>query len=227
MGYIYKHTNKINGKVYIGLTKTSLNSRWQNGNGYKHCRLFYRAILKYGWNNFEHELIEEVDASILEEREKYWIAFYKSNNENFGYNLTSGGEQNKNLSKSTRLLQSKKQKERAMKEGYINPFYKKKHSKESKNKMSNRQLTEDQKEIQRRIHLGKKHSEETKRKIKSNCHNNKKINQYDIKGVFIKVWSSIGEAAEFYSVDRSGISKVCSGKQKSAAGFIWKYVEED
>ena len=51
---VYIHRNKINGKVYIGITKQKPENRWRNGKGYKQNIKFYRAIEKYGWNNFEH-----------------------------------------------------------------------------------------------------------------------------------------------------------------------------
>ena len=57
---VYKHTCIKNGKIYIGITKTSPKRRWINGSGYKHNEYFYRAIKKYGWNKgFVHEILFE------------------------------------------------------------------------------------------------------------------------------------------------------------------------
>lgn len=95
-GFIYKVTNKVNGKVYIGQTIQSIKDRW-----YRHCGKsglskaemnthFKRAILKYGKESFNIEILEEVDSSKLDEREKYYIKLYDSYNS--GYNSTMGGQ---------------------------------------------------------------------------------------------------------------------------------------
>ena len=78
---IYKHTNIFNNKSYIGQTIASANPeiRWQRGNGYINQPKFYRAIKKYGWDNFTHETLEFCDT--LDQanlREQYWIAVYNS-----------------------------------------------------------------------------------------------------------------------------------------------------
>lgn len=92
-GNIYKITNKINGKVYIGQTIHSIEYRFsrhclksQNG-----CVVLHNAITKYGKENFKVELIEEVPIEKLDEREIYWISYYKSTNRKFGYNILLGG----------------------------------------------------------------------------------------------------------------------------------------
>lgn len=99
MGLIYKACNKITGKVYIGQTQYSLEERINNPfMGHKKKAFedlentyFYSAIRKYGWENFEWSVIEILDNSELDQREKHWIEHYKSNNRLFGYNQTSGG----------------------------------------------------------------------------------------------------------------------------------------
>lgn len=91
-GCIYVHINKINGKSYVGqTTKHPPTQRWNNGLGYSTQRKFYSAILKYGWDNFDHIILEDnIPQQLLNEREKYWIKEY--NSVEAGYNVTEGGD---------------------------------------------------------------------------------------------------------------------------------------
>ena len=94
MGYIYKITNIINGKLYIGQTKKTIEERFQTHlkNAKNHInRYLYDAMNKYGYNNFIPSLIEECEDNLLDEREIYWIAFYNTTDKKFGYNMTIGG----------------------------------------------------------------------------------------------------------------------------------------
>ena len=54
---VYVHTNKANGKRYVGITSMIPEKRWANGHGYRSNVLFYRAIQKYGWESFEHSVL--------------------------------------------------------------------------------------------------------------------------------------------------------------------------
>lgn len=82
-----------NGKRYIGLTKTSLQTRWDNGRSYKTCPLVNRAIDKYGWENICHEVLGTAPTKEkAEEMERMYIAKHKSNNPSYGYNILPGGD---------------------------------------------------------------------------------------------------------------------------------------
>lgn len=98
-GYIYIHTNKINGKKYVGQTIQRPNDRWHGGSNYSGSPKFYNAIKKYGWDNFDHEVIP----AYVEELDFLECEFIKKfNTINNGYNLNSGGNKNKTVSKETR-----------------------------------------------------------------------------------------------------------------------------
>ena len=54
---VYRHTSP-SGKIYIGITKhLNVKIRWCNGSSYVGCPIFYKAILKYGWDNIKHEIL--------------------------------------------------------------------------------------------------------------------------------------------------------------------------
>lgn len=90
---VYIHTNKINGKRYVGITCQNVSRRWRNGDGYRQNEHFYRAIKKYGWESFSHEIVKagvfKTEACRLEIA---LIEQFKCTDENFGYNRSSGGE---------------------------------------------------------------------------------------------------------------------------------------
>lgn len=85
---IYKVTNKINGKVYIGQS-VDIGRRWREHMNAKDDIYFHKAIQKYGVENFKWEVIERCKKKDLDEREIYWIEYYDSFNN--GYNCTRGG----------------------------------------------------------------------------------------------------------------------------------------
>ena len=89
-GLIYKHTNLKNGRVYIGSTTIPVNRRWcknrKEYNSYKSCTVFHRALVKYGWEGFKSEIIEDnIPQEELLKKEEYYINKYNSLTPN-GYN---------------------------------------------------------------------------------------------------------------------------------------------
>lgn len=96
------HVNKTNGKKYVGITKQTPNERWRNGSGYKGM-VFYKAISKYGWDGFSHEIIDSglthKEACDLERK---LIAQYNTTSKDYGYNCESGGTSGYEVSEETR-----------------------------------------------------------------------------------------------------------------------------
>lgn len=175
---IYLITNLKNKKQYVGITKFSIEERFAQH--VKRGFLLTEAIQKYGEQMFSINLIEEVESSdIAYELEQYYIKEYNTKVPN-GYNLTDGGdgifgweateEYRKECSDRTKQLHKEK------KVG----MYGKKHSTETKMKMSEsskgnkncsgRVLSEESKEKIREKHLGKTLSDETKKRISKNHH---------------------------------------------------------
>lgn len=94
---VYVHTAP-NGKVYVGITKRNPKDRWRGGKGYIENEHFYNSIKKYGWENFEHKIVfEGLTKEEAFKKEKELVAFYRSNDDRFGYNHTEGGENPDNL----------------------------------------------------------------------------------------------------------------------------------
>ena len=90
--FVYKHTSPSN-KVYIGITSQKPIYRWNNGLGYNKQQYFWRAIQKYGWENFFHEILfEGLGEEEAKEKEIELISFYQSWHPNFGYNISLGGD---------------------------------------------------------------------------------------------------------------------------------------
>lgn len=90
---VYRHTNLVNNKIYIGITQQNAEKRWSRGHGYQRQPHFRDAIKKYGWNNFKHEvLFDNLSKEEAIEKEIELIAKYKSNDREYGYNISKGGE---------------------------------------------------------------------------------------------------------------------------------------
>lgn len=216
---VYKHTSP-NGKVYIGITSKNPEKRWANGFGYKNNKHFWRAIQKYGWSNFEHEILYEgltqEQANIVEQMQ---IAYYDSSNRRKGYNISIGGGAmtGRKHSEKTRAKMSERAKGRSVwNKGKV-------YSEELKKKLSE-------------AHKGIKQTEETKRKraeaLKGHRVNiesiSKPVVQLSKDGVFINQFSSISEAAKQINSSTSAVSHIsecCRGKRKQCYGYKWKYME--
>jgi len=166
--FIYKTTNLINKKIYIGRYSGQRSSYLGSG------KLIKKAIKKYGKENFCREILEEgiENNDILNEREIYWIAFYDSTNSDIGYNIVQGGQGTLGFSVS----EETKKKLSDLNRGENNPRFGKPLTQEVKDKISQSQqgdknhnfgnpTSEETKDKISKANKGKKRSEETKQKI--------------------------------------------------------------
>ena len=223
---VYKHTTP-NGKVYIGITKQKPVKRWLHGEGYSKQSYFYRAILKYGWDNIKHEvLFTELTREQAESKEVELIAYYKSNQRQYGYNIDRGG-------RVKRMSDETKEKIRKANLG-------KHHSKETCAKLSNLESERWKDDSYRQNQIEKRKGKEPWNKGKMTPDNVKqklrdaKLGKY----VGAKHWSSkkvinldtgeiyesIGCASKALGkINGSKIVQACQGKKKTAHGYRWAY----
>lgn len=161
---VYKHTlpKEISGKdndmLYIGITMQDIKKRWANGHGYKSTPRFYNAIQKYGWDNFRHEILfENLTKEEAEQKEIELIACYKTNQKDFGYNISNGGECIGKHSEETKL---KMKENHADFSGENHPLYGRHHSEDTKLVLS--QKAKERYENNEHPCKGKSRSDETK-----------------------------------------------------------------
>lgn len=206
---IYKITNKINGKIYIGQTKRTLNKRLQEHFRNKKTPIS-KALRAVGVENFQISIIDHASCkSELDEKERLYIKFYNSIIPN-GYNICEGGEGANGLKHSleTRLKMHNSHVGKGLGEdnpmfghcGVLNPFY------------------------------GKKHTIETRKKISEYAKNNfkyegnpraKKVKCIETNEVF----DCIKLAAEKYGINRGHINNCCTGLRKTCGGYHWCYAK--
>lgn len=214
MAYIYKITNDINGKSYIGKTEFSIDKRFK-----EHCkdafrermnqRPLYRAMNKYGIEHFHIELLEETDNP--EERECFWIEKLGTFGNN-GYNATLGGDGKKyidyNLVVATYKEIQEINKTAELLGICVDSVSDILHQKEVEVLTTQQVLTNKYGKI---------------------------TNMYDLEDNFLRSFPSTNEAARYmvannltgckHTTIKQHITEVCTGRRKTAAKFKWKYAE--
>lgn len=222
MYIVYQHKNKINNKVYIGITSRTAQERWGNqGYNYKSSPYFYNAIQKYGWDNFEHNILyTNLTKEEACKKEQELISQFNSMNREFGYNSTSGGEiftmNDETKQKISQALQGNKN-------GLGHPC-----SEEKKRKISEaqkgREFTEEHK--QKLSEAAKKRhvpcSEEKKKKLSQNYPNKKPVYCLELNTVF----ESVQECARQLGIPATNISKLCKGRGKTLKGYHLSYYND-
>lgn len=203
---IYKATNKINGKMYIGQTTRSLDVRMAEHA--RHSDLpFDRAIQKYGLENFEVEIIDTANTiEELNQKEIYWIKYYNTY-EGDGYNACLGGENSKGFRHREESKAKMSEKKSKMYIGENNPFFGKHHSEEMCKHFSEQRK-------------GRTLTDEWKKHISESSAQKRRVRNIETGEIF----NSIVEAAEKYNIVPTHISRVCRGERNKTGGYHWEYV---
>lgn len=210
MAYIYKITNDVNDKIYVGKTEFSIEKRFK-----EHCRdsqkedkenrPLYKAMRKYGIEHFHIELLEETENP--EEREVYWIETLSSFKK--GYNATIGGDGKSYLDYDLVVATYKEL-------GVMK-------------KVAERlKISEDSVSNILKIRGVKTLSALEASKLTTS----KIVNQYNLNEEYVQSFPSAKAAAEAIGKitstsngASSHITDVCRGKRKTAYGYIWKFSE--
>lgn len=190
---VYKHTFP-NDKVYIGITSMNPLKRWASGKGYRNQPRVYNAILKYGWPNIKHEiLLDGLSKGEAEQKEIELIAYYKSNQRDFGYNIDNGGNTPGMMSEESKLKISAS--------------------------LKGRHCSKEHREHISLANKGRKLSAKHREKLAQKKY--RKVYQYTLDGKLVRIWDSVKEAKETLHI--SGISQCANGRHKFAGGYVWRY----
>ena len=230
---VYKHTTP-SGKVYIGITSRKAEERWNNGYNYIQNKHFYSAIKKYGWDKIKHDILfENLSKDEAYKKEIELIAFYKSNQRDFGYNKSIGGESSvkgahwslskESVEKRAKQLRGRKFTEEHKKKlseshkgqvchmkGKTMPLETRKKISESLKKWNSENISPSK---------GRKYKKSEYAILRTSQGHYKKIICLETKEIF----DSIKTASEKTKIDSSSLSKVCKGKRETAGGYHWEY----
>ncbi len=209
---VYMHENRINGKKYIGITSQKPTKRWQNGCGYRESPRFFKAIEKYGWDSFRHELLfTDLTKEEAERLEVELIAKYNTLDPDRGYNLDPGGGGTSSPTPEVRAKMS------AARTG-THP-------------------TEETIERLRASHRGKVASIESRmrcsqslkgvKKSPEHCRrigetHSKPVQMLSSEGEIIQEFPSIKAASAAMGINFKNISATCHGHRAKAGGYKWR-----
>lgn len=219
---LYMHTNMRNGKRYIGITSQSVNRRWDCGRGYR-TQVFFKAIEKYGWDGFRHEIIEtglsENDAI---KKETDLIKKFDTCNPKYGYNQSEVG----NAPSETTKQKISKTKKMRFAMGEKSAFWGHRHTEETKALMKahHRDCSGENNSF-----YGKTHTDESKEKqslVKKEMYKDTSKHPMSKPVICVetgKRFNCASDAAKEYGLNKSGICKAIKGTYASCGGYHWRY----
>lgn len=201
-GFIYCYTSP-SGKKYVGQTIQTLNERAKyGGRGYKNCSVFWKAIQKYGFENFTVKILEEAEESLLDTKEQEWISFLNTQVPN-GYNISEGG-----------LGNTKKVYQYSLDGNFIQEFNSLTDAAKALNLQKidyiSKCLHKKQKAAHGYIWDFEKYDVIDPQSYIPNTP--KTVYMYDLDGNFVKEFASLTEAGKILKCNHSDIKKVTQGK---------------
>lgn len=224
---IYKITCLLNGVCYIGqsvdLTRRVRQHKTDLKNNRHHNKYLQNLFNKYKSDNFSFDVIELCDISQLDERERYWIAYYGGVESKANCNWESGGHHLKTYSQELRQVQSLSHKGQ-----HSSPNTQFKKGRKPWN--TGKKFSDEYRQKLSQVHLGKKQSKETKKKLSlvskgkrlgKERYNAIPIACYDDLGNLIKRYECISQASKENCVSTTSISKAIT-KNKKCRGYYWK-----
>lgn len=237
IGSIYLFVNKINNKKYVGQTYKKYSERWTQHKIAKDNFYFHIALNKYGWDNFDKFILEQSEYYInteenrniiiswLDEKESYYINFFNSNNDKYGYNLTEGGHTHGKI--STKIPKEHKSQGKQVEQydlegnlvkiwNSIKEIYTTTEFKNDGIQECSKGLRDNYKGFRWKI-LENKKSDNTINPITFA----KPILQYDLEGNFIKEFSSSQEVQRILGYNSSLIRSCCRNEIATSKNFIW------
>ena len=218
-GIIYKYTSP-SGKCYIGQTINSLDRRARaNGVGYKHCPAFYKAIQKYGFQNFTCEILKTVTADSLKSVgeqlnvwEQYYIELYNSLSPN-GYNIRAGGDSKAIFSKDSLAHLSGSQHP-----NWRNDLNEEEIIKLYQSGQSLKAIAEQLKEPKETV---KRHLQD--KEILNEKKYNQPVVKMDRQGNIVGRWNSASEAERQEGASKNSIGRCCRERRRPYKGYTYRF----
>lgn len=234
--YIYIVQNIINNKIYVGQTRNP-KDRWRQHNydcfTKQSSGRLYNSMRKHGSDKFNFIIIEEHTIKTIDDAEKFWIEFFRSYDDNYGYNIEGGGSTNKIVSPETRKKlgdsmrgkQHSRESKLKNRESHLGKI----HTKETKEKMSASRLGKPLSDEHRKAisdgHIGISvpHTTESKQKMSKQRQGENnikaKLSEDDVINILnlIKKNVSDSDIANQYPINRNAVWKIRAGK-------AWKHI---
>lgn len=190
---VYIHTNKLNGKKYIGITGQKPEVRWKNGKAYHDNVYFCSAIQKYGWDGFEHKILfDNLTKEEAENKEVELIKEMKTTDREYGYNIQNGGSSIGRFSEETK----EKIRQATLKQL------------EEKGSPTQGRVVSDEEKYRNML-------SQPKRKIVEQVDLKS--------GSVIREFETISQAARYIGCYATDISRVCNGIYNQTHGFKWQF----